>query len=66
MPPDAVKIEMRDERTLIVPIGADSVEVGQALVNLCEGYKLVSATIKESGHQRDPYTTGVRMVFRRG
>jgi hypothetical protein len=67
--PSAVKVETKDERTLTIPVGADASEVGNALVGLPEGYKLMSIYAHTSG-QTDFVGRcrhfSVKLVFRRG
>lgn len=60
----SITISRTDERTITVPIGS----MMNALRNAAtddDNWKLKSISTITSGHQRDPYTTGVKLVFER-
>lgn len=64
--PTEVKFEVKDERTIQVPVPASNVDtetLGKFILNAGQdGYSLKSVGTIQRGDQRDPYTTGLRVT----
>ena len=62
-------IEKRDRAELVMhfPLSNPNVRaLGEQIIRLSvDEYELTNASVMTSGHQRDPETTGLRLVFTR-
>lgn len=60
-----VNVESVDRRTITAKFPVSPGELANALGGLGDGYELTDASTVEGGHQRDPITEGIRLVFTR-
>lgn len=64
MDAERITISRKDERTITVPIGSVMNDLRAAATDDAD-WRLKTIQEITSGHQRDPYTSGVKLTFER-
>lgn len=64
-----ISLAAKDEKTISMSFPVKSDDLAQLATIIGDagndGYELTNATTIQSGHQRDPYTSGVRLTLTR-